>query len=408
MKAVVFLFSIPRYALTMALGPLVPSAYYGPLSCVQMAELPEPQLLSEHWVKIKTRYGGICGSDVGLVRLHDSPSSSPYTSLPFVFGHENMGTIDQVGSAVEGLSVGQRVIVDPLLPCPTRDLPHWCAPCQQGHWPRCERFREGTPGIGFQLGNNMRVGGSWAPYYLAHPFQIFRVPDNVSDDNAILVDAFASAVHPVMCTLPANGETALVLGLGTMGIGAVAALRAAGFKGRILAVAKYGFQADLARHYGADEVIDSRGDVYAAVSERTGGSLHRPVMGKRVMMGGGAHVVYECVGTDDTLDDALRLARPGGKVVMIGLSGVTKKVDWTFVWLKELSVVGTLCSSTEDCAGGRRRCYDIILDWMAKGELDLTPLLTHRFRLEDYRRALAMSFHKSRYGMIKAVFEFPA
>jgi threonine dehydrogenase-like Zn-dependent dehydrogenase len=408
MKAVVFSFSIPRYALTMTFGPILPSSYYGPFSCVQFAEVPEPHPLTDGWVKVKTRYGGICGSDVGLVRLHDSPASSPYSSLPFIFGHENMGTIAEVGSAVEGLRAGQRVIADPLLPCPTRDLAQWCDHCQQGHWPRCENIREGTPGVGFQLGNNIKAGGSWAPYYLAHPFQLFPVPDNVSDENAILVDAFASALHPVMCSLPSDDQTVLVLGSGMMGLGVVAALRTTGFKGRLLSVAKYPFQAELARHYGADEVIDSHSDVYAAIAERTGGTLHKPVLGKRVMMGGGTHLVYECVGNDNTLDDALHLARPGGKVVLIGLSGVTKKVDWTFVWLKELTVAGTLCSSTEDCVGGRRRCYDIILDWMANGQLDLTPLLTHRFRLEEYKRALALSFRKSQHHMVKAVFEFPA
>ena len=408
MKGVVFRYSIPRYALTLALGRVLPAAYYGALACVQLDELPEPRLLNDHWVKVKTRYAGICGSDVGLVRLHDSPSSSPYSSLPFVFGHENVGGVAEVGASVRNLAVGQRVVVDPVLPCPTRELPEWCPHCRQGEWSRCSNVREGTPGVGFQLGNNMSVGGSWAPYYLAHPFQVFALPDSVSDENAILVDAFASALHPVMRSRPSNDQTALVLGAGTMGVCVVAALRATGFSGRLLATAKYPFQAELARHYGADEVMDARGDVYQAVADQTGGTLHKPVFGKRVMLGGGADVVYECVGSDETVDDALRLARPGGKVLLIGLSGVTKQVDWTFVWLKELSVAGTLCSSTEDYAGERKRCYEIILKWMAEGRLDLTPLLTHRFRLADYKRALAMSFHKSQNRMVKAVFEFPA
>jgi len=406
MRAIAFRFSLPRYAFTLALGPLVPPIYYGPLSCVHMLELPQPRLPGDRWIRVKTRCAGICGSDVNLVRLRDSPSSSPYSSLPFVFGHENLGTVAETGAAVDGLRAGQRVIVDPLLPCPTRDIDPWCPACREGEWPRCEHFRDGTPGVGFQLGNNWRVGGSWADQFLAHAFQVFPVPDSVSDENAILVDAFASALHPVMRIRPPIAGTALVVGVGMMGLGVIAALRATGFSGTILAVAKYPFQAELARHLGADEVIDSHSDVFAAVATRTGGTLHKPVIGKRIMLGGGADVVFECVGSDGTVDDALRLARPGGRVALIGLSGVTKHADWTFAWLKELTVHGTLCSSTEEYAGERRRCYSIILDWMESGRLDLSPLLTHRFRLEDYRQALASSFRKSEHRMIKAVFDF--
>lgn len=407
MKAIQFEDSIPRYVITKALSAIYRPAFYGPLSCVRYRDVPPPDLPGAEWARIKVRYAGICGSDLNLIRLHDSPAMSPFSSFPFTIGHENFGYLTEIGEAVEGFSVGDRVIADPVLPCPTRGISPVCPHCAQKEFSRCLNFAEGNISPGLITGACRETGGSWSPEFVAHQHQIFRVPEEVSDENAILVDAFCSSLHPVMRNLPRDGETVLVLGAGIIGVCVVAALRALGSQCRILVVAKYPFQGELAQHYGADEIIYLRdGDLYDMVAGKTGGKVYKPILGKRMMMGG-ADVVFECVGNDGSIDDALRFAGEGGKVVLVGLAGLAKGIDWTPIWFHELKVTGCFAYSTEMYQGKEIRTYQLALDWLAEGRLDLSPLLTHRYRLENYRDALhTLLTKKSVSRAMKAIFEF--
>ena len=122
MKALQFIVTIPRYVLGMALGHLHQRAYTGRLSCLQLRDVPEPELLGPDWVKVKTRYGGICGTDLGIIRLHMSPVMTPFGSQTFTMGHEQVGIIAEMGRGVEGFEVGQRVVADLLLPCSVRGI----------------------------------------------------------------------------------------------------------------------------------------------------------------------------------------------------------------------------------------------------------------------------------------------
>ncbi|MCJ7825129.1 MAG: zinc-binding dehydrogenase [Anaerolineales bacterium] len=407
MKAIQFQDSIPSYVISKALGPVYKPVFYGPLSCIRYRDVPEPLLPGDDWARVKLRYAGICGSDLNMIRLHDSPAMSSLASFPFTIGHENVGRLIEVGDALEGFKIGDRVVADPVLPCPTRGISPVCPHCADLEYSRCLNYAEGDIAPGPITGACRDTGGSWSPQFVAHRHQLFHVPDGVNDENAILVDAFCSALHPVMRNTPRDEDTVLVLGAGVIGICVVAALRALGSHSRILVVAKYPFQGELAQHYGADEIIYLRdGDVYEAVAERTGARLYKPILGKRMMMGG-ADVVFECVGSDSSVDDALRFAGEGGKVVLVGLTGVAKGIDWTPIWFHELEVTGCFAYSTETYQGKPIRTYQLALDWLAEGRLDLTPLLTHRFKLENYRDALhTLMMRKSSNKAIKAVFEF--
>jgi len=406
MRAVQFVVSVPRYVFTLTAGRLYQPAFYGPLSLVQYGEVPEPQLPGPDWAKVKVRYGGMCASDVGLVRLTDSPSLSPFGSERFIIGHENVGTLVEVGEQVEGFTVGDRVVADPFLPCAARGMNPPCRSCQEGQFSRCENITEGNLSRGLMIGTCADTGGSWSPYFVAHRSQLFHVPEGVSDENAILVDAFCSTLHPVIRNLPRDEDTALIIGAGAISICALAALRALDSRARVIVLAKYPFQGDLARRYGADEVVywDKGGKYYTAIAKLVGGKLFQPMLGKPVMIGG-ADVTYECVASKVSIRDALWFTRAGGKIVQIGL-GQTGKIDWTPLWLKELTMVGTVCSSTEEYQGQRIRCYQLALDFIAQGKVDLAPLLTHTFRLDDYRRALAMNMNKSRHRLVHSAFVF--
>jgi threonine 3-dehydrogenase len=409
MKAIQFTVSVPRYLLGRILGPVLPSAYVGPLGCTRYREVPVPALPGPDWVRICTRYGGICGTDLSTVYLHAAPSLSPFSSRTFVLGHEQVGTIAEVGENVHDFIPGQRVVVDPILSCPVRGIDPPCRHCQEGEWSRCENWAAGDLSPGMLIGACADTGGSWAPSFVAHRHQIYAVPDSVSDESALLVEPFCVALHPALRCRPKDGETALVIGAGTVGLCVVAALRAVGSTARLIVLARHRFQGEWALHYGADEVIYTREcDPYVCVAERTGATLHTPLLGKRVMVGG-ADVVYECVGSDDSIDDALRFTRSGGRLVLVGMAGQTKRVDWTPVWANELQVQGFLGYSSNETIKGRVvRPHQLALEWLSArhAPLDLGPLLTHTFRLEEYRRALQMTTHKSRHRLVKAAFVF--
>jgi threonine dehydrogenase-like Zn-dependent dehydrogenase len=153
---------------------------------------------------------------------------------------------------------------------------------------------------------------------------------------------------------------------------------------------------------GADEVVWlGPGDSHIeAIASRTGGALRRTLFGRRVLIGG-ADLTIECVGSSLSLNDALGLTRPGGRVVLLGLAAVPRGVDWTPIWLKELQVTGSYVYALEAGAHPRRRTMETVLEWLARGRVSLAPLLTHRFPLESYREALAVAMGKTRSGAFK-------
>src|SRR5690625_1341332 len=117
MEALQFTFNPIRYALAKAVGTVYPPVFTSRAGCLSYGDTPEPELPDSDWVKIDTIMGGICGSDLSLLSLEDSPSLSPLASFPFVIGHENVGIVREVGETATDIEPGQRVVVDPLLPC---------------------------------------------------------------------------------------------------------------------------------------------------------------------------------------------------------------------------------------------------------------------------------------------------
>ncbi|MCX7846402.1 MAG: alcohol dehydrogenase catalytic domain-containing protein [Dictyoglomaceae bacterium] len=408
MKAIYFEESIPRYILSKILGNISSSFYYNIFSCIRYGDISEPKLPGKKWVKIKTLMGGICGSDINLIRLHDSPSTSSYASFPFVIGHESLGIIVEKGEEVENFNIGDRVVADPVLSCNARDIYPPCDYCQNWEFTQCRNFTKGSISPGLIIGSCRDTGGSWGEYFVAHEFQLFKVPENVKNETAVQIQPFCDGLHAVMRNYPKDSDTVLIIGAGSVGINVVSSLRALGSKARIIVLARYKFQGELAKYYGADEIIYTKNldtySLYKKVAELTHGEVLKTLLGKPNFVGGG-DVVFECVGTDDSVDDALRFTKAGGRLVLVGLIGETKKVDWTPLWFKELKVSGTNSSSGEVYKGERKRGYEIALEFMKNG-LDLSPLLTHTFPLKDYKKAIEMNFQKSKYGLIKSAFIF--
>jgi len=163
MKALVFNPTIPRFLATKALSRVSRAAVWGPTSPLQYRDIAEPPLPGEDWVRVGVRLGGICGSDLHTIHLDTSPAMSALTSFPFVLGHENAGTVLEVGRGVPALRPGQRVTVEPALPCVARGVP-LCRNCAAGRYNMCLRTTEGHLSPGLMIGACRDTGGAGAPH----------------------------------------------------------------------------------------------------------------------------------------------------------------------------------------------------------------------------------------------------
>jgi threonine dehydrogenase-like Zn-dependent dehydrogenase len=404
MKAIRFNVTVPRYAAGLALGKALKTQLWSGRSCTYVDDVPMPVLPGPQWVRIKTRLGGICGSDLGTIHLHTSPYYSVFTSFPYTFGHENVGVIAETGPGVVGWQPGERVVVEPLLWCEPRGFDELCEYCGRGEINRCKRVNDGDVAPGLFIGACRDTSGSWSPYFVAHQSQLYRVPGELRDESALLVEPFACGLHAALQHPPGDDETVLILGAGTIALATLAALRAVGSRAKIWVSARYPFQAEAARRLGASEVLS--GNLYDEIARRTGGAVLKPIVGKQVVTGG-VDRVYECVGSDSALDDALRLTRPGGQVVLVGVPSIAKGVDWTSIFAKELEVVAAYTyHHAEQFQGRTLSTFDLAIELMASGKVDLSWMVTHRFTLDEYDKAFKLMGQKRNGGLIKAVFEF--
>lgn len=404
MRAVVADLSVPRFLAARTLGRGLPPAALVRLSPLRLAEVPEPALPGPDWVTVRVRLAGICGSDLHLVRQDVSLSATVYASFPFVVGHENVAEVAAAGPAA-GVPVGQRVVVEPLLPCKPRGFHDPCAACRRGDYNLCERFAEGRLPPGFGQGFCRDVGGAWGEVMVAHYSQLVPVPEGLADEQALFAEPLACAVHAVLRHVPERAGTVLVIGAGAMGLAAIAALRALRPEARIVAVARYAHQAALAGQVGAHHVLTTRGRaLYHDVGRLVGARVRQPVFGRPVLTGG-ADVTIECAGTGRALDDALRLTAAGGAVVAVGITLSPRGVDWTPLFLREVRLIGTSYYAMERTGGQTARAIDIAMDLLAAGRVDLRPLITHRFPLRQARQALAVALDKRGQRAVKVVLE---
>ena len=404
MEAIQYTKSIPRYLAMRYLGKQWRSLYTSPFSCTRLVDIPEPQLPTPEWVKVRTRLSGICGSDLATITAKGSPYFSPFTSTPFVLGHEIVGEVAEIGAAVEGFSVGTRVVIEPALSCPVRGISPLCYQCRNQRFANCENITKGDISEGVQTGYCRDTGGGWSQYVLAHPSQLHHVPDAISDETAVLLEPFACALHGVLKIPSDRTATLCVIGGGTIGLLTVAALRILGHRNRIIIFAKYPHQQRLASELGADDILSPNSGRYAAFCELTGATSHQPELGQQVLVGG-VDVTFDCIGSSVTIDDALRFTRAGGEVILVGMPGIPKNIDWTSIWYKQLRVTGAYTYGLETHNDEQIHTFTLGMRLLQKMEAHLRPLVSTLFPLQDYKRAIQTALNTGKTATVKTAFD---
>ena len=407
MRALVFENSLPRLVVTKLLSALSPRAFVGPLAPIQLREVAEPSLPAPDWVVLRTKLCGLCGSDYKQVFMNgafDNPMTA-MISFPQVLGHEVVATVESVGPAVRTRRVGERVVLNPWLSCATRGLP-LCEWCQRGELAQCLNFTRGGLPPGIHHGNSSGAPGGFADRLPAHESQCIPIPDGIPDDVAVLADPFAVSLHAILHHPPEGDEIALVYGCGTLGLLAIAILRALYPSVRVAAVARYPHQARLAEKLGAERVLPhapARAVVEGAAAF-AGSELHEPWRGLP-MLRGGFDVIYDTVTSPGTLEIGVRVARSRARIVALGVEP-PRRFEWTPLYFKEIALCGSNAFGMETWQGRRQHAMEWYFEWLREKRIDAAPIVTHRFALERYREAFLTCRDQGASGAVKVLFEY--
>ncbi|MFW9880728.1 MAG: zinc-binding dehydrogenase [Candidatus Thorarchaeota archaeon] len=371
---------------------------------VTYEDLPEPELINDNWVKIKVKLGGICGTDINILEIKQSTYQLNFVSDIQVAGHEIVGTITKVGANVKNFSVGERVLIDEVLSCEVRGL-ELCDACKEGDFNLCHNFDKGDISPGFIMGLCKDTGGGWGEYVVAHKSQILKIPDSVSFENALISEPLAGAIHGVFKKIPKENEIVIVVGCGVMGLTTILALKA--FSNcKIIAIDTRESQINLAKKLGADDVfLADKSTFIRKIARKLGVRSISPPLQDPILVGGGADIVYDCVGIPSSLTSSLRLVKPKGTLILIGQPAILE-IDWTPLFIKEIHLIASNTFGSEIIDGNKKRTLQIALDLISSGQVDVSDFITHKFSLENYKEALEVASQKNKFNSLKVVFAF--
>ena len=312
-------------------------------------------------VLVQIRTVGICGSDVHWYA--DGKLGGATVTEPLVLGHEAAGVVAQVGPDVTALSPGDRVCLEPGVPCGKCDY------CRSGRYNVCRGVRFlGTPRGG-------TVHGAFREYVTHPAAYTFKLPEGVDLESGALVEPFSIGIHSCRQAGVTLGQRVLIYGAGPIGLATLLAARAAG-AGEVWVTEPREDRLELARNLGATTAVSSSEDVPSSAFD----------------------VVFECAGVPTALLDCPRTVGPSGIVTMVGTHlEIDRPVDLIALMLKEarLTTVWRYVNT-----------YPTALNLLATGQVDVHPLITHRFPFSKLPEAMEFA-REGRPGTVKVMVEFP-
>jgi 2-desacetyl-2-hydroxyethyl bacteriochlorophyllide A dehydrogenase len=311
-------------------------------------------------VIIKIKYCGICGTDVHAY-MHEG-----LIATGLVLGHENVGTISEVGKGVEGWLVGDRVVAGPPGPCGE------CYYCRHGQGTICLHGFERTNGL--SPGND---GGNAEYMRVKDPDgMLVKIPDNLSFEDAVLTDTVGVAFRGIRESRFRLGDNVVVVGAGPIGLSAVQLLKIAGAR-HITVLNRSGGKRELALQFGADLALNP-------VEE--GDRLREKII--ELYNGVGADIVFECAGNGEAARTAVSLVKSGGQVLVLGVGGDPIPVPEAELVIKEIDMRATLAYDNEE--------MHLVVDFLAQGRINTKGIITDIIGLDDivekgYERLAASS-----------------
>jgi 2-desacetyl-2-hydroxyethyl bacteriochlorophyllide A dehydrogenase len=319
------------------------AAIYKALKTIEFQDRPIPKA-DPGEVVVKIKYCGICGTDMHIYYEGILPPG-------IVLGHENVGTVSEVGKGVEGWKVGDRVVAGPPGPCG-----------------KCYYCLHGKPAIciyGFEQTNGLRRDGGMAEYMLVKDpkYMLTRIPDNVPFEDAVLMDCMATAYRGLMQSAFRTGDNVVVSGAASIGLSLIQLLKIGG-AGHITVLQRSAAKRELALKLGADVAFNPFDE---------GDKLQGKVMA--LYNGVGADVVFECAGTSDSFQTCLGLVKSGGQLLNLGVTEKPTPVVPAFMVMHELDIKSSLAYNYEEV----HKC----MNFLATGRFNAKALLSDIIPLSD-------------------------
>ncbi len=390
MKTILFEGKISKVAIIKILSFFSRKAYHSKLSPVVYKEYQDPTLPADNWVRIKNIQTGICGSDMTFYRCAQSTSTAfypmPCSDITYL-GHETVGEVIEIGTKVKSLKVGDKVCMRKYMAsCELKGYSpnKFCNMCKKGNYSDCENYGEPSKITG-------PVGAGMGDSYIAPEGQLLEVND-LTNDEAVLIEPFAVSLHAVLKHIPKANDKVLIIGAGMIGLNVIQFTKKLQPNCKIYVMENNPNKHSFAKKLGADEILS--GDPYQAVAKATNSLLYQK--GKNRMILGGFDVIFDCVGKGSLFNDTLRWLKAQGTLVKVGYQMTKTSFDETPIWWQGLNIIGADSHGLEIFNGEEKQTFEIVKEMMTKKELITEGFITHRFKLNDYKKAFKLLIENPR------------
>ena len=395
--------SVPRVIFSMLLKPIWKGIIFSKMGPLVYKKDYSYDIRSPNEVLTRTLKGGICGSDLHVLMLDFALNVTPTiipSPNPRYMGHECVSEIIEIGEEVTSLQKGQRVVVQKPACCLIHHSENLCFHCSQGNFWLCEREGE------YALSSRYHAAGGWSTGFVYHENQLVELPDSISNDQAVLIEPLACALRGILRHTPEATDKILIIGAGTMGLCTLVNLRAVQPECDITVLARHDFQADFARQFGATEVINEE-NILSFIEKKTNATMYKGDLGSKTLIGG-FDIIYDCVGSEKTIHNALKWTRGRGVVVMLGIDLHQSKLDLNPIWRQEVNLIGSMVHGLEDWKSKKIETFKIVIELLEKGKIpkEITNIITHRHSLSDYKEAIKTAMEKKKYNSVEVIFDY--
>lgn len=325
---------------------------------IEITQIPFNPSPAANEVVVKVKAVGICGTDLHIYQGHRND-----VMLPRVMGHELSGIVINVGKDVKHLAEGDRVVLDPVFSCGK------CMSCQKGHQNVCTEVRC----FGVQM------DGGFQDYITVPAHRLYKIPDHVSMIDAALAEPFSVAANIVARTAASEGETAVVIGGGTIGLAITQAFAAVGLRVLVSDISEK--KLEKAKAFGAEVVVNSKKENLVNVVKEFSPN--------------GAEIVVDAVGITPITECTLALAGPAARIAVIGFDEKPMQIPPAVITKRELSILGSRMNN---------HCFPQVIQWFDERKINPSAMIIGIYPLEEVEQAFEATL-ASQDSSVKTVIE---